>query len=97
MTCHVLVRFLDFPDAAAGDEGSVEKKVTDHILPDEDVQLSTGHTETGNLLTGCNKFNANLANRFHPPLPKGNIKGNDKRPVTRLLYVDLIQGPITQK
>jgi hypothetical protein len=96
MTCHVFVHFLDFP-AVIGDEGSVEKKVTDHILPVVGMQLGTGHTKTSNMLTGCNKLNANLADHFHSPLPKRDIEGNDERLIVRPLYVDLIQGLITQK
>lgn len=96
MTCHVFVPFLDFP-AAIGDKGSVEKKVTDHILPVAGVQLGTGHVKSSDMLTGCNKFNANLADHFHPPLPKRDIEGNDKPLIVRPLYVDLIQGSITQQ
>jgi len=41
MTCHVFVPFLDFPDVAIGDEGSVEKNVRDHIRPDTINSMST--------------------------------------------------------
>lgn len=97
MTCHVYLSSLDFPDVAAGEEGSVEKKVIDHILPVAGAQMGTAHSKTGNILTGCNEFDADLTDRFHPPLPKRDIKGNDKRLIARLLYVDLVQGPVTKK
>jgi hypothetical protein len=77
-TCHAHFPLVSFPLIDNGDEdedeGSVEKKVIDHIRPVVDVLLSNEDHITYHILTRCDEFDANLPCSSRSPLPECNVE-----------------------